>query len=84
MAFATIFNNIEIRYSGLEDFCCPEFYKGKLPHNRNNQPIKINEKQSIQFNEKCNVYWVNKNFFKITSLPLPKLVIAILRRYVQI
>ena len=56
--------NIEIGYSGLEDFCCPEFYKGRLPYNRNNQPIEISEKQSIQFNERCNATWVDKDFFK--------------------
>lgn len=66
--------NIEIGYSGLEDFCCPEFYKGRLPYNRNNQPIEISEKQSIQFNERCNATWVDivtsplADFEEITSL----------------
>lgn len=56
--------NIEFQYSGLEDFCCPEFYKGNIPYNRNKKPIKFGRMKSILFNENYRWQRVNENFFQ--------------------
>lgn len=65
--------NIEIQYSGLEDFCCPEFFKGKLSFHRNKQPIKIGRMKSILFSEKCSGQWLHNDFFKNILLPSKKI-----------
>ena len=65
--------NIEIQYSGLEDFCCPELYKGRLSYHHNKQPIKIGKKKSILFDEKCSGYYLNEDFFKNILLPSRKI-----------
>lgn len=56
--------DIEFQYSGLEDFCCPEFYKERIPYNRNKKPIKFGRMKSILFNEKCSAQWIDDNFFR--------------------
>lgn len=56
--------NIEFQYSGLEDFCCPELYKERIPYNRDKKTIKFGRMKSILFNENYRWQQVNENFFQ--------------------